>query len=266
MKRERLLLAALLVASFLFLVAYSCFRVEPKYEEESESGIETIIVEEATETETESETETETETETEEETEIETEPAETVAPQTAAPAEQPAPQTETVRSAPETQPVTEPVIETEPPTETETPTETEAHTETEIETDPPVETEATTPTLTDEHYLLAYVIWHEAGNQPYEGMQAVGIVVMNRVRSGAFPNDVYSVINQQNQFFPLSVATAKANYDWLPQGCKDAAAYALAGGTYAGNIDMSGMYFFCSGANSYGDIKIGGHYFRAKYR
>lgn len=192
-------------------------------------------------------------------------PAPTPAP---APVEiQPATEPETVpETEPETEPVTEP--ETEPVTKPEKETEAETEAETEPETDPEteVETEAPATTISDDQYLLAYVIWHEAGNQPYEGMQAVGIVVMNRVRSGSFPNTVYNVINQPGQFFSLSVAFAQSNYDWLPQGCKDAASYALAGNVYAGNIDMSNMYFFASGARAYGEIHIGGHYFRSSYR
>lgn len=50
--------------------------------------------------------------------------------------------------------------------------------------------------------LLAALIQCEAGNQPYEGKVAVGAVVMNRVRSGAYPNSVYSVIYASGQFSP----------------------------------------------------------------
>lgn len=253
MKKERVLLAALGAVSILFLIIYSFIRIPHEDEIQSETILESIIVEEETQTET--ETETEMESETIIETQTDAPVVQTAAPQTEA------------YIPPETQSVTELAIEaqTEPVVETESIVETEPITETEVEETEPV-TETPVATTSDDQYLLAYVIWHEAGNQPYEGMQAVGIVVMNRVRSSAFPNTVYNVINQQNQFFPLSVATAKANYDWLPQGCKDAAAYALSGGIYVGSIDMSGMYFFASGSNAYGEIHIGGHYFRSSYR
>ena len=36
--------------------------------------------------------------------------------------------------------------------------------------------------------LLASLIFCEAGNQPYEGQVAVGAVVMNRVKSGSYPD------------------------------------------------------------------------------
>ena len=44
--------------------------------------------------------------------------------------------------------------------------------------------------------LLASLIFCEAGNQPYEGQVAVGAVVMNRVKSGAYPNTISEVIYQ----------------------------------------------------------------------
>lgn len=55
--------------------------------------------------------------------------------------------------------------------------------------------------LTDyEKELLATLVWHEAGNQDIVGKQLVVDCVLNRVNSEDFPDDVYSVINQPNQF------------------------------------------------------------------
>lgn len=56
----------------------------------------------------------------------------------------------------------------------------------------------------DELYLLAKIIFAEAGNQPYEGMVAVGNVVLNRVESSNFPNTIKRVIYQKGQFSPVS--------------------------------------------------------------
>ncbi len=50
--------------------------------------------------------------------------------------------------------------------------------------------------------LLGALIQCEAGNQPYEGMVAVGAVVMNRLRSPAYPNTLYGVIYASGQFSP----------------------------------------------------------------
>ncbi len=43
-------------------------------------------------------------------------------------------------------------------------------------------------------YWLARVIHAESQGEPYQGQVAVGNVVLNRVRSGNFPNSVYGVI------------------------------------------------------------------------
>ena len=43
---------------------------------------------------------------------------------------------------------------------------------------------------------LAYAIYYEAGNQPTEGQRAVAQVVLNRVRSPAFPHTVCGVVFQ----------------------------------------------------------------------
>ena len=49
-------------------------------------------------------------------------------------------------------------------------------------------------------YWLSRVIFAESGTQPIEGMIGVGNVVLNRVESIRFPNSVYDVIFQKNQF------------------------------------------------------------------
>ena len=59
------------------------------------------------------------------------------------------------------------------------------------------------PTYTagdSEDVLLAKLIYHESGNQPYDGRVAVAEVVMNRVYSSLFPNNVTDVIYQPHQF------------------------------------------------------------------
>ena len=47
---------------------------------------------------------------------------------------------------------------------------------------------------------LAATIQAEAGGESYTGKLAVGSVIMNRVKSSAFPNDIKSVITQNMQF------------------------------------------------------------------
>lgn len=102
---------------------------------------------------------------------------------------------------------------------------------------------------------MASIIFCEAGNQPYEGQVAVGAVIMNRVRSSAYPNSIEAVIYQSGQFGP-------AGTGWLDRvrssrgytsTAMQAAADALAGANPIG-----GCLYFDQGG--YG-MKIGAHYF-----
>lgn len=107
----------------------------------------------------------------------------------------------------------------------------------------------------DDQSLLAALIYCEAGGEPYEGQVAVGAVVLNRVRSGSFPNSVREVIYQSGQFGPAItgkldrvIASGKTT-----SSCYQAAADALAGSNPVG----SALYF---GNGDYGQ-QIGGHWF-----
>lgn len=91
------------------------------------------------------------------------------------------------------------------------------------------------PATSDELRLLASLIYCEAGNQPYEGLIAVGAVVMNRVKSPAYPNTIYSVIYASGQFTPaLSGKVARVYESGPPDRCIQAAAEALNGETTVG--------------------------------
>lgn len=57
-------------------------------------------------------------------------------------------------------------------------------------------------TNADSMLLLAALIQCEAGGEPYEGQVAVGAVVMNRVRSPAYPDSIHAVIYASGQFTP----------------------------------------------------------------
>ncbi len=65
----------------------------------------------------------------------------------------------------------------------------------------------------DEVKLLAALIQCEAGNQPYEGRVGVGAVVLNRVKSGAYPNTIYGVIYASGQFTPALNGTVANVYN-----------------------------------------------------
>ena len=49
-------------------------------------------------------------------------------------------------------------------------------------------------------YLLAQCIYGESRGEPYKGQVAVGAVILNRVKSSAFPNSIPGVIYQRGAF------------------------------------------------------------------
>ena len=107
----------------------------------------------------------------------------------------------------------------------------------------------------EDQKLLASIIFCEAGNQPYEGQVAVGAVIMNRVRSGVYPNSISEVIYQSGQFSPamsgwLDRVRANAGYS---ESALQAAEDALNGSNPVGDC----LYFSTGG---YG-MQIGDHFF-----
>lgn len=94
--------------------------------------------------------------------------------------------------------------------------------------------------LTDEEtlYLLAALIQCEAGGEPYEGQVAVGAVVMNRVRSTAYPNTIPGVIYASGQFTPAMSGKVDRVYasGQVRQSCIDAAKEALSGYSNVGDL------------------------------
>lgn len=108
----------------------------------------------------------------------------------------------------------------------------------------------------DELRLLAALIYCEAGNQSYEGKVAVGAVVMNRVKSPAYPNTMYSVIYASGQFTPArSGRVARVYESGPPESCYQAAAAALNGESPVGNA----THFRRN--NGHAGIVIGAHVF-----
>lgn len=122
--------------------------------------------------------------------------------------------------------------------------------------------------------LMSAIINCEAGGESYQGQLAVGIVIMNRVRSKQFPNTLRGVIYQKNQFSPVrngALKTKLAQYDagrikdaqW--KSCIRAAKNVLEGQTYityhGRKKSMKGYHFFSvylAGAR----FRLGGHRFK----
>ena len=105
--------------------------------------------------------------------------------------------------------------------------------------------------------LLAAIIECEAGNQSYEGMLAVGSVVMNRVRSPQFPNTILEVLYQKGQFSPVASGRfAETLSRGAAKLCVQAATEVL-----AGNITIDKLYFRRNDGSIEDGIVIGDHVF-----
>lgn len=107
-------------------------------------------------------------------------------------------------------------------------------------------------------YLLANLIYCEAGGEPYEGKLAVGAVVINRMLSSVYPDTIVGVIYQRKQFSPvgsgrleLALGSNKANAD-----CYRAAEEAMSGMSNVGNC-----VYFRTPIPGLSGISIGGHIF-----
>lgn len=109
-----------------------------------------------------------------------------------------------------------------------------------------------------DRYLLANLIYCEAGGEPYEGQLAVGAVVVNRMLHSKFPDTMVGVIYQKRQFAPvasgrleLALALNKAT-----PSCYQAADEAMAGKSNVGTC-----LFFRTPIDGLEGIRIGGHIF-----
>lgn len=109
----------------------------------------------------------------------------------------------------------------------------------------------------DSTLLLASLIQCEAGGENYEGQLAVGAVVMNRVRSGAYPGSIHGVIYASGQFTPALSGKVNKLYESgkISQSCIQAAQDAL-----AGNSNVGAMTHFRRNNGREG-LVIGNHVF-----
>ena len=109
-----------------------------------------------------------------------------------------------------------------------------------------------------DRYLLANLIYCEAGGEPYVGQVAVGAVVINRVLSSRYPNTVVGVIYQNKQFSPVGngrLALALAN-NKATASCYKAADEAMSGVTNVGQC-----LYFRTPIEGLTGLRIGGHIF-----
>ena len=114
----------------------------------------------------------------------------------------------------------------------------------------------------DDLYWLSRIVFCESGNQPLTGKIAVANVVLNRVRSSRFPDTVYDVIFQKNQFGPASSGSI---YREPNAESVIAAKLALDGAEALDNVllfNRAGLNCYASRNRSY-VATIGGHAFYA---
>lgn len=109
-----------------------------------------------------------------------------------------------------------------------------------------------------DRYLLANLIYCEAGGESYEGQLAVGAVVVNRLLSSRYPDTITGVIYQSYQFSPVldgHLALALAN-DRATANC-----YAAADAAMAGQTNVGDCLYFRTPIEGLTGISIGGHIF-----
>ena len=110
----------------------------------------------------------------------------------------------------------------------------------------------------NDRYLLANLIYCEAGGEPYEGQVAVGAVVINRLLSARYLDTITGVIYQRSQFSPagsgrLAIALAQNK---ATSSCYQAADEAMRGVTNVGTC-----VYFRTPIEGLTGIQIGGHIF-----
>ncbi len=109
-----------------------------------------------------------------------------------------------------------------------------------------------------DRYLLANLIYCEAGAEPYEGKVAVGAVVINRVLSSVYPDTVVGVIYQSKQFSPVASGRLALA---LAEGKASAACYQAADEAMSGYSNVGNCVYFRTPVAGLSGINIGGHVF-----
>ena len=110
----------------------------------------------------------------------------------------------------------------------------------------------------NDRYLLANLIYCEAGGEPYAGQLAVGAVVINRVLSSVYPNTMTGVIYQKYQFSPVGSGRLALA---LSQNKATASCYKAADEAMAGQTNVGNCVYFRTPIPGLTGIQIGGHIF-----
>lgn len=109
----------------------------------------------------------------------------------------------------------------------------------------------------EEKELICRITYREAGNQPIKGQRAVIEVILNRLRSDNWPDDVVSVLSAPGQF-----STWKARHRVTKEQIEEMKEVLLLVEIHDTNILPSEeyVYFNCAHAPK-NSIKIKGHWF-----
>lgn len=93
---------------------------------------------------------------------------------------------------------------------------------------------------------LTQAIYHEARGEPERGQVAVAQVVLNRLKSGLFPETICEVVYEPKQFSHIR----KATFDYSSEAWVKAQRIAVL--TYKGLIDdpSNGAMYFCNPAKT----------------
>ena len=110
----------------------------------------------------------------------------------------------------------------------------------------------------NDRYLLANLIYCEAGGEPYAGQLAVGAVVINRVLSSVYPNTMTGVIYQKYQFSPVGSGRLAIA---LSQNKATASCYKAADEAMKGQTNVGNCVYFRTPIPGLTGIQIGGHIF-----
>ena len=109
-----------------------------------------------------------------------------------------------------------------------------------------------------DRYLLANLIYCEAGGESYAGQLGVGSVVINRVLSSVYPDSVVGAIYQGGQFSPVASGRLAAA---LAGGSATASCYQAADAAMSGNTNVGNCVYFRTPIEGLSGIQIGGHIF-----
>ena len=110
----------------------------------------------------------------------------------------------------------------------------------------------------NDRYLLANLIYCEAGGEPYAGQLAVGAVVINRVLSSVYPDTMTGVIYQKYQFSPVGSGRLAIA---LSQNKATASCYKAADEAMTGQTNVGNCVYFRTPIPGLTGIQIGGHIF-----